>query len=689
MQPNNPYLNGSDQGDEYELLNLSMPNDKLLAMLADSLNRSQEHWNTHPWQLDTTDQQAMHYLFNSNRSPKDLVGQMLSETDNLPDNRLGVSLRAILSYACGRLANPEITPSSSDDQVVRQARDMQEALYQHSLDENVDAKVRAQVTNLITRKRGFLKLRFDETVGAKGDIVTDSVPPEYIVVDRYARYMDNPNVIHQRLSCSVDELCAKFPGQTKQIYQALGIQKGVYTQMARMITYYESHFSYLDKDYYPREGVAWWLLDSKLILDKQPNPNWIYTGDDAHDKQVNLLWRPPKPFININFLSLGKSYIDETCLFEQAIPEQERLDRRNRQWHKNIDYVNGRWIADGDILSDTEATKMVNRGPKTIGLLKGLSGKPVTSAFANVASQPLPKEVYESIIDSRNEIDVIMGTPSVFRGAQPERQDTLGRDQMVKQQAGALQDDLVRAVSTAMEHYYRVKLQMMRVYYNQDYTFQSKGADGKYRFITVNSENIDTGVKVGVQVDSTLPLDKQMIRSVAADLLKANKIDYLTAMQDLGLPDPEVRTERYLKSIMQPLVYAQSVDRGVENNEAEQDLQDVLNGREPAERDSYDQEYLDYYNMFLTTNRFAKLQPEQKQIVIAHLSMVQHIAQQQASLQEQMGGLDSTLDAAGMTSTVIPPSPKVNVSLKGEVPPDQAATLSGAPAPKAAPAPVQ
>src|SRR4029077_6496791 len=110
----------------------------------------------------------------------------------------------------------------------------------------------------------------------------------------------------------------------------------------------------------------------------------------------------------------------------------------------------------------------------------------------------------------------------------PQNQDTLGRDQMLKTQAGMLQDDLVRCVQISMEMYYNKLLQMMRVYYTDDYWFQVKGGDGKFDFIMLNGDTIDSNVKIGVQVDSTLPLDKASIRATALELAKMQRIDQLT-----------------------------------------------------------------------------------------------------------------------------------------------------------------
>lgn len=680
LEYNSPYTsdrqNAYDEGmeslftpaEQIETFNLQVPDERLQKILINELVKDSDYWKQSPWRLDEVDIKNVHYLLGDQTS-----GPGRLKDNNNSDNRLFQATRAILSYATGQLATPEITPSRSDDQYLKMARNIQSALYQHSLDEKVDEKTRAAVLNLVVRKRGYMKLRFDPNAGVLGDVVTEVVNPEDITIDRFAMFMKNPNKIYQRLHMTIDEACSRWPQKKDEIYKAFGIVQGRYTQVSKMIHPYECWFTYLDDKGVPREGVAWFLEEDSIILDKIPNPNWIYTGNDMEDKQTNVMTAPPKPYVYFNYLNLGHAFVDETCLFEQAKPIQDRLNARNRQWNTNIDLMNGRWIFNKNSFSEGDANKFVNKGARSIALV---DSDDVGKAAQVLTPSQLPPQVYESIQDDRGEIDAMMGTPSVFKGSQPQSQDTLGRDLLVKQQAGMLQDDLVRAVQNGMELYYQIKLQMWRVYYTEDYWFQTKGGDGKFDFIMLNGDLIDSNVKIGVQVDSTLPLDKAMVRQTSIMLAKMNRIDQLSLLEDLGTPNPEVRTERLLRSQLDPLTYMQSIEQGMDNSDAEIDIQMVAAGKEPEERDNYDQGYLDYYNNFLTTNRFAKLPDDVKQALVAFLTIVQHKAMQSSNLQNSMLN-----DAGIIDRPPLPPAPKrtVAVRLDGTLDPEQSSALSGAP----------
>lgn len=650
--------------EQYEPLSLNLTDDQLDKMIISSLNDDVAYWNKPPFSLQDVDSDNVRYLLTGKGD--DYNGLVkVRDDDEYPDNRMFVAMRAILSYATGQLTKPDLIPSRNDDQYVKMARSMSSALYQHSMDEDADVKFRSAGMNLISRKRGFLKLRYDPDAGMFGDVVTDVLNPEDVTFDRFAGFMDNPAKIYLRQRDSIEYLCeVKFPDKRDQILKAFQIKQGRYSQLSKMMSYFEVWFSYRDQGK-PREGVCWLLPEQHLILDKMPNPNWIYTGNDMKDKQTNVLFTPPKPIIWFNYLNLGRSIIDETSLFDQAKPMQEALNYRLKQFNKAVSLANGRWVYDKNQINEETAQRFINRGSKTLlGVDYSKNANPVQVLVPNNVAPAL----MESMQDSRNEIDGLMGTPSIFKGANPDSQDTLGRDQMVKAQAGMLQDDLVRAIANGAKRYYQIKLQMFRTYYTDDYYFNVKGGDGKYDLIMLNGDTMDSNVKIGVTTDSNLPLDKDTIRTNALMLMKAGRIDQLTLEQDLGNPDPEIRTERYLRSTMDPFTYMASIEQSMDNSDAETDIMMLIGGKQPTERDNYDESYLTYFNNFIAQNRFTMLPQPAKQAIVQFLQQVTVKAQRTASLQQQA---PTALNDAGIINRPpTPPLPKTTVQyrLAGTVP---------------------
>lgn len=626
---------------DYDPLDLTMTDDQLDKMLINSLEADRDHWNKKPWSLQEIDVVNTNFLLGEQTDDS----EYLNKEVRYQDNRLFSSTRAILSYATGQLAKPEITPSRGDEVYLKGARDIGAALYQDSDDDHVDLQVRAAALNLISRKRAYMKLRYDPNVGQFGKVISEVCNPEDITLCRYSGYMKNPAKIYHRLRCSVDELCARFPDKKTEILEAFSIRRGVYTQTSKMVTYFECWFTYTDSEGKPKEGVCWFIQEKHLILDKMANPNWIALKSTEKEYEANLTQLPPKPFVIFNHINTGHSAIDETCLVEQALPLQKMLNKRLRQIGENADYVNGRWVYSKKAFSQEDARNLINKGART---LAGVDREDVTNALINVAPNQLGQWVENTVFDYRNEIDGMMGTPAQFKGSDPKTSDTLGRDLMLKQQAGALQDDLVRAISVAMTEYYKIKLQMWRVYYTDDYWFQTKGGDGKYEFILINGDKLDTNVKVSVQVDSTLPLDKASQRATAMDLWQNGNAIAIKDLYDmLGLPNPELLAEHYLNQNTNPQEYLASIKADDINSDAESDIQLLLMNKVPDERDDYDQAYFDYFNKFMASNRFAKIQgpkskdnptgnPEGAQRVTMFLIAIQHAMMQSLQLQESM-----------------------------------------------------
>lgn len=658
------------------LFNLDMDDDALVKMLVRTLDDNISHWNQTPWLLQRTDAENINYL----------LGNQLDERYLLPhqtryvDNRLHASVRAILAYVTGQLAKPELLPSKTQDRYKRIAQSMGMFLYQHALDHEANQFMRLAVKNLVTRKRCFLKLRFDKDYGPFGDICTENIDPADIVVGRFSRYGQDPDVIYHKQKGTVEQLVAKFPDKKGEIFDAFGIIRGTHSQMTQMRTYWECWFTYWDSDGKESEGLCWFLPNTTVILGKMQNPNWIYEGSEHNQKIVNMTYAPVKPFIGLNYLNTGRSYIDETCLLDQAIPMQDILNKRGRQIVENADYANPRLLVDKGIMEQADADKFVNKNPKTIGMVDtSKNNRPISESVFMVTGQQLPSFVFQDKIDARSEIDVMMGTPTQFRGEQPQSKNpTLGQDLLIKNQASALQDDLVEVVNRGWRDYYNKLLQMCLVYLPDDYWVMTKGKDGEYNQISLQSPNIDTNVRISVQVDSTLPLDKQSQRAMAIQLAQMpGRIDDLSLFEMLGVPDPEALADRVSRFNLDRLGYMESLEQKLIDAEADADITLLIAGKAPEERDDYSENYLNHFNLFLTTNRFQQLAPTIQQRLTTFLGLVANKAATTAGLQSSM------LNPAGIIDQPpAPPVPKTDIRLLGQLDPQASAEKAGVPPPQ-------
>lgn len=659
--------------EQVPIFDLELDDEQLVRICANQLQADIDYWEKAPFLLTRTDKENIAYLLGDQKDGK--VGNPNTETPYV-DNRLFSSVRAILAYATGQPAKPELLPSKTDDKYKHIARQTEAGLYQHVLDHDVNSYMRLATKNLLHRKRGYLKLRYDDDYGAFGDICTENIDPSDVVIARSARFRNNPERIYHRQKKTIQHLVEHYPDKKDEIYSHYGIRRGVASQTSRLITYWECWFTYFDQNNEEAEGVCWFIPNSTIVLGKMKNPNWIYKGSTKNQKIINMTSRPPKPFITLNYWNSGRSYIDETCLFDQARPLQDILNKRGRQIVENADYANPRLLANGTLWDEGDAKKFINKSAKTIGLLNQMSPEAnINDAVKVIEPSNLPSYVLEDKFDARSEIDNMMGTPVQFQG-QPSRSKnpTLGQDMLVKNQASALQDDLVVAINQAWRDYYILLIQMMNTYLPDDYYVMVRGKDGEYTHIMLNQDSLDTNVRVTVTVDSTLPLDKMSQRATAIQLAQINRIDDLSLFELLGMPDPEKLAERKLRWEIDRYTYMQSVEQKLMSNEAEADIQLLVANKEPEERDDYNEDYLNHFNLFITTNRFMRLPLDVKQRLVAYL----HKVADKAALTE--GLRDSMLNPAGIIDRPpIFPLPKREIQYRmiGQMGPQDTANIAG------------
>lgn len=625
------------EGESHDIFGLNLKDDQLIRLIDKPLQESIDHWNQWPWQLDKADKENIRYwLGDQMRQPMmSPNGQMMPNMGN----RMQVSTRAVLAYVNAKIANPELAPSSGEETSKQFAKDMRMVMHQHSVDHDLEEKAGKATQSLIIQKRGYLKLRFDPMDGQLGDIAVDFVPAEDVVIDKNMGWKDQTGRIWFKQRATVEELIMKFPNKEKAIYAALNIQRGIYSQMSSREVYWETWFTYYE-DNKRKEGLAWFLPKGKVVLGKLPNPNFIYEGDEAEQRRVNYFPYPIKPLVPFNYMNLGKSAIDETSLFEQAKVSQDLYNKRRVQIMHNMDNQQGRTVVDGNAVTDQDATKFFTSegNIRKVLTIKPSQGQNVTGSVYHVQQPTLPGQAFEEMYDYRNEVDQTMGTPNTFRGEESGK-NTLGQDQQIIDQAGALQDDLARAVDKAMQTHYRMLFHMMKVYYTEDHYFTIKGEDGKFDFVMMSGDNIDTNAKVSVESGSTLPTNKAEIRQIATEAVNAGKMDSLSYWEALTygkLPDPETIVERLNKELNDPASFLQDVESQQFNREAAIDIMLITSGKEPPTRDEYGQAYLEYFNKYIMGNKFLAIQAEQPELAEAlkvHLAAAGATAARTANLQ--------------------------------------------------------
>lgn len=618
---------------------LNLEDSDLLAMIHKPLQQSDAYWND-TFGLKRVRRDNINLWLPNHWKDKDVYDYQ--EEYLYQDPRIFNSVETICSVVNARTPQPEVMPGQ-DNPISRQiAEDLQKVVYAHSERFRFSDIQRISTRNLLLKRIGYIKLRYDATLD---DIVPEHVLPEDIVVDQDARWGDVPRFVAQKIRNKTgEELIAMFPDQRQGIYKMLGVSRvnnkgdlvAYKSQLGKKKDIWEVWFRYYDeakKEY--GGGLAYVDENFQTVLGKERNPNWNYEDEQKSGECSNLLDFPEPPFIPVNYLNDGTSYIDLTTMVEQATSLQRILDRRGFQIMENAEMAGSGLIFNTQMIKKEDIGRLTGSPDERIGV-KG----DVTKAVMRVAPPPLPQYVIEDKMDARNEIDNVFATHDVTRG-QGSDNKTLGQDQIQQGQDYTRMDDIARAVERQASKYYRYLVQMMKVYYTEEKWVWATGEDGQFDHVMMKSDMIEDGIDIGVEANSTLPPNKKSQLSFASELAPLGLIDPLSLFE-VGaggvLPSPKKMMERLIKWKTDPMSFASDMQTDEFDRQAFMDIQVLLRGETPEQRDEISPEYLKFMNNYMTSSGDFMKQDDRIKSLFANW-----MRQCQATAQKQMEAMMSQL----------------------------------------------
>lgn len=624
------------------IFDLQLDDKDLLSMIAKPMRDSEAYWND-TFNLKKVRETNMNLWLPNHWKDKDVYDYQ--EEYLYQDNRTFTSVETICSVVNSRIAQPNVMPGQ-DNVISKQiASDLQKVLYAHSEKYRTADLFRMSTRNLMLKRVGFIKLRFDTSVGEYGDIIPEHVSPEDIVVDQDARWGEVPRFIAQRIRNKTgEELIAMFPDERQGIYDLLGVSRrdtkgnlvAYKSQLGKKKNIWEVWFRYYDQPNKKYGGALAYVDENfQKVLGKMRNPNFNYEDETKNGMCSNLLDFPEPPFFPANYLNDGSSYIDLTTMVEQAAPLQRILDRRGFQIMENAEMAGSGLVFNTQMIKKGDIARLVGAPDERIGV-KG----DVTKAVMRIAPPILPNWVIEDKADARNEMDNIFATHDISRGEQSGNK-TLGQDQMQQSQDYTRMDDVARAVERQGSNYYRYLVQMMKVYWTEEHWMWATGEDGQYDHVMMKSDIIEDGIDVSVDANSTLPPNKKSQLSFAGELAPLGLIDPLS-LYEVGsggvLPSPKKMMERLIKWKTDPMSFTSDMQTDEIDRNAFMDIQILLRGESPKPRDEITPEYLKFLNNYMTSSGdFMKQDDKIKALFANWARLCNQIAQKQlAAMMSQM-----------------------------------------------------
>lgn len=499
--------------------------------------------------------------------------------------------------AMSRLPDLIVTPGNDTEESRKVAEDITKCL-----DTDLKKRQNRQVAGLAFKHLpvGFtaiVKTRWDPELN---DYVFENVHYDFIEVDNTCntKNADDMNWIAQTLPITVQECVMRFPEKKKDLFRQLqldGLEVGEKEDpptktLLSEIKIKEVWFKWYKKKESDKEeaeaqweciyGVMWKYKD--VVLKKMRNPNYDYEGENRYFKydgdnkkelgqedvvnfamtgilpenvKEEMIYRnyfdkPRMPFFFLGYDQWRKIPYDETSRIEQNLRNQENLDKRGKSI---IDKLSSRlkhiFSKDGGLKKE-DIEQLDLDDPRQDLLVEGDVNK-VHSAI--VPEQPTSQE-FKDLGDTRMRMYSLAGANAI-RGE--VMSDTATTSQIAREADFTRADDLVEDTVTELYEWMADwALQFIKLRYTEEHLKRLSGAQGKTTFIKINRDMIEDGMEVIIKASGT---DKLKTQNRATEMAQMKMIDPLRYYRDLGLDDPEGRTEDLMLFNTDPLMYLTKV----------------------------------------------------------------------------------------------------------------------------------
>lgn len=580
-------------------LNLEDSGETLIAKLELMISHSRAQWERADVDsFNLTSQRALNNRYYRGEQSGAMTG--LYNSDYV-DNELFIGVQSIIAYVTSSTPSCEIAPMDSETPSEVMAEQLELAISSHSEKWRLRKLLKVVVRNMYINKVGVLKLSYDPSLN---DIKPTAVDPNRLILDYNCRQLDNPRFVCEVCDCRRSELIRRFPKKRAEIEQRIG--------SGGIVHYKEVWYTDDNGD----ECVAWYY--GGLLLDAIRNPNFLYDGEGLN--VVNVADRPPKPYVFFNYINDGNHLIDYTTPLEQAIPLQDDLNRRGRQITDNTDTANSILAVNARAVTDEMDKRMQKRAPNTVIRLNHLDdGVPIGNLITEIPPHTLPNYVVNDRQELRRAIHDVLGTPSQFRGSDSDKANTLGEAQMLKSQASGRQDEVVQAVEDGMSDYFKLLVQMMKVYFNDDTKYVAKDNDGKFVRIELNRTTIPDVASIAVESGSTLKHDKRRREEVAVSMAKMGLIDPYNFYRDLDLKDADKRYETLVKFKADPMSLVDDVKSEVADRDAYVDFAVLIGGGDAKPRPDIQPSYILGMRKLLMSDQFLLASKERQAKVLDYV----------------------------------------------------------------------
>lgn len=612
------------------VFDLNLPDTTLGNMVNRRASEATAHWNKeYNLEKARTDNRKMvnsDYLKRKLRSDDD--------DEIFSDNKIFTAIRTLVPFLTSNMTQPEITPANADGLSRQFAQDFEKILVEVAEDAYGRDQVKLAIQDVLSGERvGILKWVYNPN---KGKLELLHVRPDSCVIGKRSKLHEEYDFFQETQERTVGDLVRQFPDKKQQIYKVFSIQKGVPSQLEEMKKITEN-WIFVEEEDALKLGIIWMIADTNTVLGAISDPNWNDSGQNMLDEHM-------MPYITFNFLNDGSGYIDSTSFVEQAQYNQRNYDRRGQTIADNAEYAGiGVPVFGAGAVKEETAAK-VRFNPKTRILL---DTEDVGKSFTTWNGGQLQPFVFSDKLDAKQQIFDIFGTNQIQMGSTVENPNqNLGQDVLLRNQAEGRQQELIDCVDNGMDRLYQIEAQMIYRYFDTPHYYNFIGDNGEFEHLILTQKKMadNAGIKIRIKSGTSLPVDRSQKLATALELAKMNRIGTLELYRQLGVEDPETKYKEFLTEHLLPFGDLQKADEDKYSREAEEDLQVAIGGKIPDDREDITDDYIQYLNEYMYTNKFHLLNAKQQQDVKVFVANVIAQAQRKALVMSTQQNVSSNPD---------------------------------------------
>lgn len=436
---------------------------------------------------------------------------------------------------------------------------------------------------------GVIKCLWDPQID---DYRFEVIHPDMIDVDYTCptKNADDMEFVAQIVPMTVEEIFMRFPDKKEEFILQLekdGIRAGgdgefKWSQLATSLKVREVWFTWYKKhekkEWERIEGVLWKYKD--VVFKKIKNPNFDYEGEKKYftydevtgekkevepdvllglsmigvmppniqEEQVyhNYFRAPRKPFYFLGYDQWGKQPLDETSRIEQNLHNQKALDKRGKQIEETLDNRGHHIWSKESGLTPSDVENIDMNDPNEDVVVDGIPG----NVHEFIPPERPTAQEFQDLAGTRDRMYGIAGASAVRGDIQS---DVATSNQIGREADFTRADDLVEdTVNGAAEWMAGWALQMIKLRYTSAHFKEILGKAGEVVKMKLDRNKIEDGMVVMMKASGT---DKLKAQNNAVEMAKLKLIDPKQFYVDMGLSDPEGRTESLMLFMSNPQMY--------------------------------------------------------------------------------------------------------------------------------------